>query len=98
MNHVANDAVSLAALFANGQASTAQLLEQCIARIDATTDSIQVQFIPNPPVDAAKIITLIQRNHDYKLSGPDRLKIQVQILGVAERVIRIKNLLKELTT
>ena len=36
MNHVANDAVSLAALFAGGQASAAQLLEQCIARIDAS--------------------------------------------------------------
>ena len=36
MNHVANDAVSLVALFASGQASAAQLLEQCIARIDAS--------------------------------------------------------------
>ena len=36
MNQVANDTVSLTALFAGGQASAAQLLEQCIARIDAS--------------------------------------------------------------
>ncbi|MEK7769097.1 MAG: TRCF domain-containing protein, partial [Pseudomonadota bacterium] len=68
-----------------------------IMRIDASADSIQVQFIPNPPVDAAKIIALIQSSREYKLSGPDRLKIQVQIPGVAQRVARIKNLLNELS-
>ena len=36
MNDVANDAASLAARFATGQASAAQLLEQCIAHIDAS--------------------------------------------------------------
>ena len=68
-----------------------------IMRIDASADSIQVQFIPNPPVDAAKIIALIQSSREYKLSGPDRLKIQVQIPGVAQRVARIRNLLNSLS-
>ncbi len=69
-----------------------------IVRIDASADSIQVQFIPNPPVDAARIIALIQSSREYKLSGPDRLKIQVQIPGIAQRVARIKKLLNELSS
>jgi transcription-repair coupling factor (superfamily II helicase) len=68
-----------------------------IMRVDASTDSIQVQFIPNPPVDAARIIALIQKSREYKLSGPDRLKIQVQIPGVEQRVARVRSLLKELS-
>ncbi len=69
-----------------------------IVRIDASADSVQVQFIPNPPVDAARIIALIQSSREYKLSGPDRLKIQVQIPGIAQRVARIKKLLNELSS
>lgn len=68
-----------------------------IMRVDASTDSIQVQFIPNPPVDAARIIALIQKSKEYKLSGPDRLKIQVQIPGVEQRVARVRSLLNELS-
>ena len=68
-----------------------------IMRIDASSDSIQVQFIPNPPVDAARIIALIQKSREYKLSGPDRLKIQVQIPGVEQRVARVRSLLNELS-
>ena len=68
-----------------------------IMRVDASADSIQVQFIPNPPVDAARIIALIQKSREYKLSGPDRLKIQVQIPGVEQRVARVRSLLNELS-
>ncbi|MDN5935709.1 MAG: transcription-repair coupling factor, partial [Nitrosospira sp.] len=67
-----------------------------ITRVEAGVDYIQVQFIPNPPVNAAKIVALIQRSREYTLSGPDRLKIQVRIERVAERVTRIKNLFAEL--
>jgi transcription-repair coupling factor (superfamily II helicase) len=67
-----------------------------ITRIEASTDSIQVQFIPKPPVDAAKIVALLQRSRDYELSGPDRLKIKARIPEVKERVTRIKSLIAEL--
>ncbi|SOD40832.1 transcription-repair coupling factor [Nitrosovibrio sp. Nv4] len=68
-----------------------------ITRIEAASDSIQVQFIPNPPVDAARLVALLQRSRDYQLSGPDRLKIQTRIAGVGERVTRIKSLITELS-
>ena len=67
-----------------------------ITRIEASADAIQVQFIPNPPVDAAKIVALLQRSRDYELSGPDRLKIKARIPEVKERVTRIKSLIAEL--
>jgi transcription-repair coupling factor (superfamily II helicase) len=68
-----------------------------ITRVEAGIEYIQVQFIPDPPVDVAKIIALIQRSREYELSGPDRLKIKVKITGVVERVKRIKNLITELS-
>ncbi|MEO6825201.1 MAG: transcription-repair coupling factor [Nitrosospira sp.] len=68
-----------------------------ITRIEAGIDAIQLQFIPNPPVNAAKIVALIQRSREYELSGPDRLKIRVKITEVTERVKRIKSLLSELS-
>lgn len=68
-----------------------------ITRIEAGVDSIQLQFIPNPPINANKIVGLIQRSREYELSGPDRLKIRVKIAEVAERVKRIKNLITELS-
>jgi transcription-repair coupling factor (superfamily II helicase) len=67
-----------------------------ITRIDASADSIQVQFIPNPPIDPLKIIQLIQSSREYSLSGQDRLKILVKIEDVNKRVMRIKELLQKL--
>ncbi|MBL8496687.1 transcription-repair coupling factor [Nitrosomonas sp. JL21] len=67
-----------------------------IIRIDASTDSIQVQFIPNPPIDPLKIIQLIQSSREYSLSGQDRLKIQIKIEDVNQRVMRIKELMQKL--
>jgi len=67
-----------------------------ITRIDASADSIQVQFIPNPPIDPLKIIQLIQSSREYSLSGQDRLKVLVQIEDVNKRVVRIKELIQKL--
>lgn len=67
-----------------------------ISRIDATAESILIQFVPSPEVDADKIIELIQNNSEYKLSGPDCLRIQVQIESISDRVVKINGLIKEL--
>ena len=67
-----------------------------ITRIDASADSIQVQFISNPPIDPLKIIQLIQSSREYSLSGQDRLKILVKIEDVNKRVMRIKELVQKL--
>ncbi len=68
-----------------------------IVRIDAGTESIQVHFMPNPPVDPAKVMILIQSSREYALSGPDKIRIQVQIQSVEMRVARVKQFVHELT-
>ena len=68
-----------------------------ITRIDASAESIQIQFIPNPPIDPLKIIQLIQSSREYSLSGQDRLRIQVKIEDVNKRVMRIKELVQKLS-
>ncbi|SER19811.1 transcription-repair coupling factor (superfamily II helicase) [Nitrosomonas sp. Nm51] len=69
-----------------------------IIRIDASAESIQIQFTPEPPVDPARIIQLIQSGREYSLAGPDRLKVQVQIPEVKKRVLRIQRLMQSLNT
>jgi len=67
-----------------------------IARIDAGPDSVLVQFVPNPPIDAGRIIQLIQQKRNYKLAGPDRLKIEVRTADLAERLNAIRAVFGEL--
>ena len=49
-----------------------------IKKIDATPSSIQIQFIPNPPIDPMKIIQLIQSSKYIQLNGQDKLKVLPQ--------------------
>ena len=68
-----------------------------IIKVDASADSIQVQFVPNPPIDPMKIITLIQSKRHFKLNGPDKLKIDLKYGDLTQRVLAIKNFFKELS-
>ena len=68
-----------------------------IARIDASESGVQLQFIPNPPIDAARVMQLIHKNKHYKLAGPDRLKVSADLHEVAERVTKVKQIFSELT-
>ncbi|WP_114638564.1 transcription-repair coupling factor [Polynucleobacter necessarius] len=49
-----------------------------IKKIDASPTSIQIQFIPNPPLDPMKIIQLIQSSKHIQLNGQDKLKVLPQ--------------------
>ena len=67
-----------------------------IARIDASEAGVQLQFIPNPPLDAARVMQLIQRNKHYRLAGQDRLRVSADLHEVGERVTRVKQIFSEL--
>ncbi len=67
-----------------------------ITRIDASDNAIQLQFVPNPPIDPMKIIKLIQTKRNYKLAGPDRLRIDVKIPDLKARVAEIRKVFAEL--
>jgi transcription-repair coupling factor (superfamily II helicase) len=49
-----------------------------IKKIDASPASIQIQFIPNPPIDPLRIIQLIQSSKHIQLNGQDKLKVLPQ--------------------
>ncbi len=56
-----------------------------IQKVDASESRIQLQFVPNPPIDPARIIELIQKDRNYKLAGPDKLAVSVSCPDVKAR-------------
>ena len=69
-----------------------------IVKIDAHAEAALLQFQPNPPIDAMRIITLIQKNRHIKLAGQDKLKIIASMPDLAARVTQIKQTIKSLTS
>ena len=67
-----------------------------ISKLDASSEAIVIQFVPNPPIDPMKIITLIQSRRYVKMSGQDRLRIELKHEDLKQRVLAIVNFLKEL--
>ena len=68
-----------------------------IMKIDAHAESVLFQFRPNPPVDAAAIIALVQKNRSIKLSGQDKLRQSVNEPELRGRVAAIRSTLAELS-
>ncbi len=69
-----------------------------IIKIDAHAESATLQFEPNPPIDAMRIIELIQKNRHIKLNGQDKLRITANMPDLTARVIQIKNTIRALLT
>jgi transcription-repair coupling factor (superfamily II helicase) len=67
-----------------------------IARLDASDAAIQLQFVPNPPIEPIRIINLIQKKRNYKLAGQDRLRIEVATPDLKARVAEIRRVFAEL--
>lgn len=67
-----------------------------VARIDASADGVKLHFVPNPPVDGARIIQLVQARREVRLSGPQTLRVEAKLPDLAARADRVEALLKEL--
>ncbi|MDP1592670.1 MAG: transcription-repair coupling factor [Gallionella sp.] len=67
-----------------------------ISKVDASDEAIQIQFIQNPPIDPMKIITLIQSKRHIKMTGQDKLRIELKYDDLNQRVLAIKNFFNEL--
>lgn len=67
-----------------------------VRKIDAGEATISVQFVPNPPIDAMRIIDLVQKNRHIKLAGQDKLRIEAKMPDVAIRAQTIKHTLRQL--
>ena len=67
-----------------------------IARIDATESAIQLQFVKHPPIEPARVLALVQQKKNYRLTGPDRLRIEAALPDVKTRVAAIREAFGEL--
>ncbi len=67
-----------------------------VARIDATHEAVQLQFVKNPPIDGAKVIDFIRRKKTARLAGPDRLRIEAKLPAWQERAQAVKDILQQL--
>ena len=67
-----------------------------ISKVDASSEAIVIQFVPNPPIDPMKIITMIQSKRHVKMAGQDKLRIELKYGDLHQRVRAIRNFFNEL--
>ena len=67
-----------------------------VQKIDANPRVMSITFRPNPPVDAMKIIELVQKNRHIKLAGNDKLRIEREIPEARDRAQFIRDVLRSL--
>jgi transcription-repair coupling factor (superfamily II helicase) len=69
-----------------------------VTKIDAAPRLMVISFRPNPPVDAMKIIELVQKNRHIKLAGNDKLRIERDTPEPKDRAQLIRDVLRALGT
>jgi len=67
-----------------------------IIKIDAHGEAALLQFEPNPPIDAMRIIDLIQKNRHIRLNGQDKLRITAKMPDLAARVAQVRATIRSL--
>ena len=68
-----------------------------VARIDATHEALQLQFIKNPPLDGAKVIDFIRKKGRHaRLAGPEKLRVDAKLPAWQERAAAVKDILHQL--
>ncbi|HSS26716.1 MAG TPA: transcription-repair coupling factor, partial [Usitatibacter sp.] len=67
-----------------------------VQKIDASAGGIVVQFVPQPPVDPARVLKLVQSSRIYRLPGPDRVRIEMKHEDLKQRAGEVRQFLKKL--
>lgn len=67
-----------------------------VTKIDAAPKLMVISFRPNPPVDALRIIELVQKNRHIKLAGNDKLRIERDTPEPKARAQLIRDVLRAL--
>ncbi|HWK82400.1 MAG TPA: TRCF domain-containing protein, partial [Caldimonas sp.] len=67
-----------------------------VTKIDAGERVTAITFAPNPPIDAARIIELVQKHRHIKLTGNERLRIERDAPEVRDRVQLVREVLRSL--
>ena len=69
-----------------------------VLKIDAAPAGMSITFRPNPPIDAMRIIELVQKNRHIKLAGNDKLRIERTLPEPKDRAQLIRDVLRSLGT
>jgi len=68
-----------------------------VMRVDATHEAVQLQFIKNPPIEAARVISFIQkRGKQARLAGPEKLRVEAKLPEWPQRASAVKDILSQL--
>ena len=67
-----------------------------VAKIDAAPSVILISFRPNPPIDAMRILELVQKNRHIRLAGNDKLRIECELPEATARVQMVRDVLRHL--
>jgi len=67
-----------------------------VMKIDANPKLMSITFRPKPPIDAMKIIALVQKNKSVKLAGNDKLRIEREFADAKDRAQYIRDVLRSL--
>ncbi len=67
-----------------------------IRKVDANGESIVIQFGRHTPLEPQDIILLLQSKPNYRLAGPERLKVLLKGSGPMERAAQVRGILREL--
>jgi transcription-repair coupling factor (superfamily II helicase) len=67
-----------------------------VTKVDAGPKLTVIGFRPNPPVDAAQIIALVQKNRHIKLAGNDKLRIERELADAPARAQQVRDVLRAL--
>ncbi|MFZ2650619.1 MAG: transcription-repair coupling factor [Burkholderiaceae bacterium] len=67
-----------------------------VSKIDAAAKLMVISFLPNAPVDALRIIELVQKNRHIKLAGNNKLRIERDTPLPMDRARAIREVLRSL--
>ena len=67
-----------------------------VLKVDAAPGVITVTFKKDPPIDAMKIIALIQKNKHIRLAGNEKLRIERALPEAADRAKMVRDVLRNL--
>ena len=67
-----------------------------MAKVDADTDAILLQFDPEPKTSPAQILAFAQGRRDTTFAGQDRLRIKVTSKDIGERLQTVRSILQAL--
>jgi transcription-repair coupling factor (superfamily II helicase) len=67
-----------------------------VVKVDAGPKLTVIGFRPNPPVDAQRIIELVQKNRHIRLAGNDKLRIERELPSAGARAQQVRDVLRAL--